>query len=401
MGLDVRKGSSRLGRALIVSISLLLVGPGLVWAEDDESEESASEEPNYLELASMLLRDGHVGRAERALERVEPDEDDPEFDRVTYDTLGGLIALENGDHEAAVEDLEAAIEGDEEPESTLYVYLAQAHYGLEDWEATTEAVQSALDAGQERAELHLMSAHAHRELGEREEAWVALERGESRHEDNPEFLRQKIYLLIDLGLYRRAAELGEAYLADGERDVDDYLALGQAFRRAGAHRRATEVLESAQLRFPQDTDVTVHLAHAHIDRGHLRSAAELLQRAAVSDPSYREESAELFRRAGAYERALYMNAQIHDQSDKFRQRVAILLDQKKFEEIAALETRLSRLGLLDDDQMVYTVAYARFQTRDFAGAERLLEQISDADVYESAVELRRTVQLCREEPLGC
>jgi tetratricopeptide (TPR) repeat protein len=365
----------------------------------DDTKASTADQPDYVNLAAMLIQDGHYDRARRELSKVDPSGDAP-FDRPTFYTLKGLIALKASAYKPAIAHFDDAIRYGKS-DDRIFVYLAQAYYRLQNWERTILSVRNADKAGEKIADMYLMKAHAHRELGQNHEAWKTLDQGGQRFTDRPTFLRQQVFLLVEMGLYQRASELGEVFLAQTQRGVDDYLAIGEAFRRAGAHERAKYLLEEAKLRFPAHPKVPVHLGHVYIATGHLITAGELMQQAADFDGKYILESAELYRRGGAFERALYMNTQVRDQPKKFKQRVALLLDQRRFEQLSALEARLSRLGLLEDQKILYTLAYARFQTGDFDDTERLLKHITDEDLFESAVELRRAVQLCRQEPGRC
>ncbi|QDG51190.1 tetratricopeptide repeat protein [Persicimonas caeni] len=387
--------------ALAVAAAVLTT-TAYTFAEEDESKQQEAQKPDYVALAAMLVQDGHYDRAQLELAKVDTSEGS-DFDRKTYYTLEGIISLKKKDYQSAVDHLDDAIRYGK-VDDMMFVYLAQAYYGLRNWERTILSVRNAEEAGEKIPDLFLMKAHAHRELDQNQQAWSTLRKGAKRFPDKVAFLRQQVFLLVEMGLYRQAADLGEVFLGKADSGVEDYLALGEAFRRAGAHDRAKHLLEEAKLRFPQNQKVLVHLAHAYIATGHLITAGEFLQQAAEFDKKYVLESAELYRRAGAFERALYMNSQVEDQKKKFKQRVAILLDRKQFERIASLEMRLSRLGLLDDQDeqsILYTLAYARFQTGDYEDAERLLKRVTDAQLFESAVQLRKTVQMCQQEPSGC
>lgn len=218
-----------------------------------------------------------------------------------------------------------------------------------------------------------------------------------------DFDRQRIALLVELGLglYREAVGLGQALLSRDEAGADDSLMLGEALRRNRQYDEAKRFLEDARLRYPDDTRIVVQLAHAYVDSGLPLAGAELFQRAAALEPDFVVEAAELYRRAGAFERALYMNAQIDDQAKKSRQRVAILLDRQDFETVAAMEDRLRRLGLLEDQAVRYALAYARFQTGDHAGSERLLKGIRDPELFKSATQLRKVMAHCQASPEAC
>ncbi|MCB1602908.1 MAG: hypothetical protein KDI66_23030, partial [Xanthomonadales bacterium] len=67
----------------------------------------ATDEPNYLELAAVLASDGNYDKA--AIEYAKVDAADPELDAIKYYTLGGLIALNRQQPEAAVAAFERAI----------------------------------------------------------------------------------------------------------------------------------------------------------------------------------------------------------------------------------------------------------------------------------------------------
>lgn len=384
--------------ALCVFATLSSVCIGVSIAEENDARDEAEAEPDYVSLAGMLLRDGHYERAATELAKVDPSHEG--VDRELYYTLEGLIALRTAAYKQAVDHFDAAIENGQ-TDDIVFVYLAQAYYNLENWERTVLSVRNAGQAGEDIPDLYLMKATAHKKLDQREEAWEALVAGGERFPERTEFLRQRVFLLIDMGLYQEAMRLGQTYFDVAEPGVDDYIAIGEALRRAGVHDRAQVILEEARLRYPDNNKVVVHLAHAYLATGHMLTAGELMQIAAEDDPKYILEAAELFRRGGADQRALYMNSQVVDQKAKFKQRVSILLDQRRFVNIAAMEARLNRVGLLEDQSILYTLAYANFQVGDYEDSERLLRQITDSELFESAVELRRAIQVCAEEPWRC
>jgi tetratricopeptide (TPR) repeat protein len=372
---------------------------GASWADEDTSQKDEDEtEPDYVQLAGMLVRDGHYERAATELAKVDPSQED--VDKKLYYTLQGLIALRTGAYKQAVGHFDEAIKNGQ-TDDIVFVYLAQAYYNLKNWERTILSVRNADQAGEDIPDLYLMKATAHKKLDQREEAWNALVEGGQKFPERTEFLRQRVFLLIDMGLYQEAMRLGQTYFEVAEPKVEDFIAIGEALRRAGAHERARVILEEARLRYPENTKVVVHLAHAYLATGHMITAGELMQLAAEDDAKYILEAAELFRRGGAYERALYMNSQVVDQKEKFKQRVSILLDQRRFVNISSMEARLNRLGLLQDQQILYTLAYANFKTGDYDDAERLLKRITDSELFKSAVELRRAIQVCAEEPWRC
>ena len=382
-------------------VAVLVATVGLLWASGAVGQSSSNKqnEVDHVALAGTLVRDGHYDRAKTVLSRVDLDKEG--VDKAMYYTLRGLVALKAGAYESAIEYCNKAIHNGQHDE-IIFVHLAQAHYSLNNWEKTIQMVRNAAEDGEDIPDLYLMKAESYRNLDRLPEAWQTLVDGRRRFPDKKEFLRQQVFLLVKMGLYREALKRGKQYVKKGSGSTaSDYIALAQAFRRAGEHGRAQILLEQARLKYPDNIEVLVNLAHAYIGSDDLVAAAQLFQVAAEDDAKYLRESAELYRRDGAYERTLYLNSRITDQRKKFKQRVAILLDRKSFERIASLDSRLSRLGLLNEQKILYALAYAHFKTRNYDRALTFTKQIDDRDLFESAVQLRRAIETCKEKPWQC
>ena len=212
---------------------------------------------------------------------------------------------------------------------------------------------------------------------------------------------RKVFYLVDLGLYKEAVVQGRQYLQQSAGTLEDYVALGNALRASGELDEAAAFLEEAQLNFPGSPEVKKVLAHVYIEREQLSAAADLLYQAALLDPQLLAEAAELYRRAGQTHRALTINSGLSDQPEKFRQRLALYLQLQNFEEAAAMEIPLRRVGLLEDEDLRYAIAYSLFKTGDFAAAEEHLAALNRPDLFRKAAELRRAIQDCAEDSWKC
>ncbi len=354
-------------------------------------------------LAALLLRDGHPQRALHALAAQDPE--DTGVDPVRYRTLEGLAHLRLGDYAAAREALERALaaarERGESPRPLLYLYLAQAAYRLEDHAATLDYLSHAESALPRYPALQLIRGQSLWAVGRREAAWQALSRAERDHPDDPRFPRQRLAWLLELGLYRQAAELGTRYLQRLAQGPRDYLAVAEALRRAQALDEAAILLEEARLRYPRDAALLRLLGQVYLQRGQTLTAAELYRRAAYLRPEHLAEAAELYRRAGRPYQALFLNMGVLDQRAKMRQRLGLLLELGRFEQAAAMADGLRRLHLLQDDAVRYALAYADFKTRRLDAAEATLVGIQDPTWFRKATALRAALARCREDRLAC
>ncbi len=385
-------------RVAVLIATVLWAGmPSLGWTEDGKGR-ADEEEIDHLAIAATLIRDGNHERAEGVLRQVDVDR--PGLNLPRYHTLLGLAQLELGHHLPAIRSLKMAIaKGQTDP--VVHSYHAQALFALKRWDGVLDALDKAGAAGRGAPALFLMRARAHWELRDRGAAMKVLSEGEAAFPGNPDLERAKLTFLIELGLFQEVARLGSSQLRRSAATADDLAMLAEGLRRSKQLERATEVLEAARLRFPAETKLTVLLAHTYLDAGHPLAAAMLLEDASRSDPSLALDAAELYQKAGRIHQALALNARVGDQKAKVKQRLSILIELERYEEVAAMQSRLARLGLLTDQNIRYALAYAYYKTGQLDAAEAQLKHITDAKLFPKTLELRRAMQACHEAGWEC
>lgn len=381
----------RLARYLL--LAMLLSWSALVLAADKNEDDV-----DYLALAALMMRDGNLDRALVALDQV--DTANEELDLVRYHTLRGMAHMRRNEYEPARDSLLEAI-GAGEVDSVVHVYLAQIHFQLQDYQAALDSLDRAGSAIAFIPSVYHMRAQSHWLLDQPDLALATLDVASVMFPENYTFLRRKVFFLIDLNLFKEASELGRVYIDKTEGKVEDYIALGNALRASGDLDEAAAFLETAQLRFPNHVDVKKVLAHVYIDKEQMTAAADLIYEASLLDPALLSEAAELYRRSGQVHRALMLNGQLADQPEKFKQRLALYLQLQNFEQAAAMETPLYRVGLLEEEDLRYAIAYALFKTGEFDRAEQHLTYLTRPDLFRKAAELRSAIQDCAEDSWKC
>lgn len=370
---------------------VVLLGAGAASAGRDRAPD---EDP--VALAGLLVREGDWERAAEVLGDVRPD--DAGVDQQRYWTLRGLVALHGEEQpDAAATSFERALAVADDGRELLELHLARARLATEQPDQALAAIDRAGEVGAALPGTWLLRARANEAMGRTDAAWDALAQGASRFGDQAELGRQQVFFLVRLGLFREARARGEALLARPDSDADDAVAISEALRQGGETVEAQTILEAALLELGDDRDLLVQAARAAIDAEQPRSAARFLERAAVLDPALALEAAEAWRRAGDPGAALRMNGEVADPALKARQRLGLLLDAEAWDRALALEERLVRLGLSDDDSVAYGLAYAAFRLGDPALAERWLQGITDPEVFRRATELRQAMAQCE----GC
>jgi tetratricopeptide (TPR) repeat protein len=311
-----------------------------------------------------------------------------------------MIALEQQRQEDAAQAFTDAIAaGQADP--LIHLYRAQAYFGLERYSEAVQAIDDAGDGVKTISGAWLMRAHAQWMLGQHQAALDTLSAASVQFPGNTNFLRRQVFYLIDIGLNQEAAELGRRFLSVAEPKAADYAAIGSALRQSKSYDEALRFLETARLKFPDDGDIAKALAQTWMQRGDILAAAEILARQAEVDPSLLPEAAELFRRAGHGVRALGLNARVPDQEKKLKQRVGLLLQLKRFEQVAGMEDALYRVGLLVDEDIRYALAYSYFRGGNFEASERHLSALTRPELFRKATELRRLMQDCGQNRWNC
>lgn len=378
---------------LLVAALLYICSSGAVWGIEGKAQQV-----DHIELAAVMLKDGHHDRALLALQSV--DLESKKTDLARFYTLQGLAYMGLNDLEAAKDSLQEAVKsGQQDP--AIFIYLAKAHFGLKAYKKALDAIAKAGHLVNKDPALLSLKAESHWHLKETEAAIRTLNEGQQAFPTDFSFAKRKVFYFVELGLYQEAVRLGREYLHRSQAAASDYVALGNALRLSREYQEALNILEIARLQFPQDETVAKLLAHTYLDQGKLNSAAFILEQAALMNPRLQAEAAEIYRRAGRFHKALTLNESIGDQKIKLKQRLSLLLALKQFERAANMESSLYRTGLLEDEDVRYAMAYALFSTRRFPEAAKHLDHLKNAELFRKGTELRRLMEVCKSEPWQC
>ena len=359
------------------------------------------EDLDPLKLAAVLLGDGHLDRAERALKRFDPQSEGvEEAKRARYFFLRGRLARQRGEPERALTAFGQALEaGYDQPD--IHLYRARAAFDAGDPERTLVALEDLGEAGADVPATHALRVAAHWRLEQREAAWAALETAIQRFPEQVEFRRQRLDYLLQLQLFSRALEVADNVIERSETPAKDATAVGASLTKAGEADRAIPFLERYRLAHPDHADLAVSLARAYLETGQVHAAAGIMDSAAARHPELAEKAAEIHRRAGHIPRALYHNARVAEGPAKLRQRLGLFLERQSYERAAAMDRDLRRNGLLEDESIRYALAYAHFRTGGFDRVDQLLTGIADPDLFRKATELRRAMEECGEQAWQC
>lgn len=381
--------------ALLLAIGLSLP-VGAAWSADPAPDEDV----DRVVIAAVLVGDGHCDRALRVLDEIDLDAMDEDFDRPRYWRLRGVCHFQLGAQGEAITDYSNAIAaGEQSPE--VFLRLAQAQAAVSEHDEALATLDRAPEGAWDNPGAFMLKARSLNAVERHDEAWNALQAGRTRFPSEVGFDREALYLLIQLGLYQQARDVGAAYLERVDDDPIAWLAVGEALRQSGNLEEAANTLEAARVRFPAQTDAYTLLARTYVDLGLPGACGGVLQQAAELDPVLAAPAADCFRDAGRLDRAFYMNALVPDPILKAKQRLDLCVRAEDWGQAIALLPRLETLGLLDEDAVAYAAAYALFQAGRYDDAEAMLKRIQDARLFQDAGALRKAMADCRSNPGSC
>ena len=360
-----------------------------------------SDDVDYVELGALMLHDGHVERANDALNMV--DLNDTSIDLPRFYMLKGLVETKKSFYKEANEHFAKSIELNKDTNASrpLYLYIAQNDFKLKDYRGCITALEQVPELVAENPKLFGLKAECYWREGEKEAAFAVLRDVNKRFPEYWDAYKQRFYYLVSLELYQAALEDAQIYLKNAKANETILLNFINALRRSGQTDKAILLAEEANLRYPGSAKVTVMLAHLYIDKEMIVPAAELFNEASIKDGKFTNESAEMFRRARDYVMALLKNTQMLDTKEKYKQRIAIFLEFRDYERIIVTRKAMERSGLMEDENMRYALAYAYYMVGEFDQTEALLETLTQPDLFAKAVELRKKMEKCKTNIWEC
>lgn len=372
----------------LLCLSLAFLNPALAAKKD---------KVNPLILAAFLVKNGEIDRADEYIATISQETLKPE-QKPEFFALAGLIKLRKQQF-AAAEGFFAKVLQLQPKNAVARLNLAQSiaaqgRYG--EVVPQLEKLGTVIDQYQDA---FVLAVDALRKMNKQKDAWDYVERGQKRYPDALALKKRKAELCIDLGLY--AVFQDETTTLIQALSVDEILYFAESLEQRKQTRVAGAFLERARLLHPLDERVQKVAALRHLDNGSPQTALRYYETLAHGNPTFYAEAAEVARKIGEAQRALYLNGSVADPQKKLRQRLGILLDLGEYDSVVALASRISRAGLLDDDSIRYALAYAHYQRKDFSRAEGYLGGIRDPQIFQNATTLRKAMADCKSQGWQC
>ena len=96
-----------------------------------------------------------------------------------------------------------------------------------------------------------------------------------------------------------------------------------------------------------------------------------------------------------------LNGLVENQADKLKQRLGLLIELENYEQAVEMQQDIKRVRIDADENIQYEMAYALFKVGEYDQAESYLSRITDSQLFQKAVEIRKLMADCGEQTWRC
>ncbi len=352
---------------------------------------------NFLELAKMLIKDGQYVRAETTLKKIE---DVDTSDRSVYESLWGVIELQNKNYEKSLSHFDRSVQlGIGSPEE-IYLYQAEAALSLGHIKQGLSYIGNIKSKEFKQEAYYIILSELNWRNGDKLKAWKILDEGSLSPLYKNTLLKKKFYYLLEESLYQAAYGIASDLLSESS-SFNDVLAMASQFRQKGEYSLSLQLLQTLHLLRPEKELVALEMAQNYLAKKESFSAALVLEEAARVNPSLSFEASELLRQVGKGYRARYLNMLIVDPEKRLKQKLSLYLEEDDFHSLKFMIPQLKKQNLLENQGIRYAVAYSLFRTGDFEKSVQYLNAIDKEGLFEKSIELKKEINACKESKWAC
>lgn len=356
----------------------------------------AQEDMDYLSLAQLLVRDGAYARAGKTLDKIQLKDAE---DKGLFLSLKGMIALHNKQYKKSIDLFQSALQ-EGLGETEVYLYLAESHLHLKQFDKAEQALNKLSVEYQKRLPFYLIKAEIHWQQEKKHQAFKVLDDAKKLGLSKNVILKKKFYYFLEDQLYLSATELA-FQLMEKPDNFNDVLAMASQLRVKAQHESSLKLLQALQLMRPGHDLVALELAQIYLAKNEKFSAALILEEAAKHNISLSYEASEMLRQVGKSYRARFLNLSTMDSSQRLKQKLALYLEEDDYFSLKVMIPQLNKHQLMEDEEIRYAVAYSLFRTGDFKRSKAFLDSIEKDGLFEKSIELKKEIQQCQADRWTC
>ena len=356
------------------------------------SNVSLSQSIDYLDLTSVLLRDGNLQRAKAALVKAAIDKND---DIHQFYLLNGILNLRLGDHSKAMAFLNKV--NDSNYTTQKYVYTAETFLAQNHVNKAIISINKVSEQALEKSSIKLLKAKIYLKSGRPEVGYqILVEMSDKK------VIKASISLinyLMDKLLYEEAYEQ-IVKLVKNSNNHTLYAFFSKKFLADKEYRKATELLEYGVLktRSPE----LIHLLAATYDlQKYKYVAADIYVKLAYLDEDKAYDASEYLKQNKRTQLAHIINMSIPNSKLQLKQRLSIYLEENLFDLASSMEDLFGQYGAFKNDDNRYAMAYSHFMLGKYEKSINLLKTIKSKKLLNKSTKLMEMASDCTEKYWEC
>lgn len=341
-----------------------------------------------LDLVQALLNDGKTDAADKTLKSMKS-----EAQSKRRLVLQGDIHFANGAFGKALIEYQAALT--RQPSADVFAKVGETHFQLKNYRDCQNALMRAADFVYSSENLVLHKATCEWELRDVPASWATLWQGMQKLNAYPIFSK-KIWVMMQLGLHQQALLESFIYLRRMDAKPTELLSLSELLGK-----NAQLLLEVARLRWPMDRDLQLAVVPLYFEKQWMRAIAESFERASWNDKKYIYHAGEIYRQLGHVQKAYWLNLQVVVPKEQFRQRMALLVDDQRWDLIAAMDQASQWNQDIIDDEARYALAFSLTHFGLLQSAQAHLAAVRSQSLLTKVASLTKTVTDCQQQSWQC
>lgn len=359
---------------------------------------SWAQEISYLDLASFFIKDKNYSRAKLALEKAEADIES--YSKTRFELLLGLYYLRENEMSLAQTHLYKALDGENEaPLAALYLsewFLKEKSFKqAKEWNLKVQLDKLAVP------EAFVLRAQILWECNELDEAFTALNQGEKLFPKSWRWAQIKIKFLLAKGLFQAAWDLTKKHLEKTEYMPNEAIKWSYLFNDYKQEEVSTKILEISLLFHPLDEGLLKAIGHQKLLQKKLLTAAYFFQTLSYLNADFVDPTIGLLRNIDRSLQAENLHYNSLKMEEKFKNKLALLLDNEDYERVVSLDQDIAALNLKKNDEVTYALAYSQFMVGDWKNSKLKLQTLKNKKFIKKATKLLSMISRCRQNPGEC
>lgn len=390
----------------------------ILFGKSESYSQSFNESVIQLNSVEVLIKDSEFNKANKLFKSIKVKDLSP-IDQVRLFFFKGMISFENKDYKTALDNYKKSydkinylsqgiknlskpsvsdsilIQNQNEYKKSIETFMAQSYFALKKYESAISILNYQNDRNEKS---YLILSSSYWELNKKDQAFVIINSALKKYPRSASLIKQKAIYFSEIGLLHELYLEANLLLKDKNNfDENYFLFLINLLKIKNEILLAQKNLEEAILIYPNNANLTSELAYLYYSQNKVYPAKELYLKAAQIDKKFSHQAAEVLLKNNELVLAKYYNSFIADQKKKIKQLFAIEIKMSNFEEAYFLKDELNRQGLLNDESLVYALAYCAIKVGQIEDSSKLLNQIKSPEMFKKALKLKDWSSECLSE----